>query len=90
VAAEELVEQVKLDLNEAHGQQWAGAAVAVTQGLLHSLSTTEVEAVIAHELAHIKNRDILISSIAASRSVSLSSGGENGFHSSGWARKLEI
>lgn len=49
----------------ATGRDPNHAAVAVTQGLLNNLSANEVEAVIAHELAHIKNRDILISSIAA-------------------------
>lgn len=49
----------------ATGRDPAHASVAVTQGLLNNLSLREVEAVIAHELAHVKNRDILISSIAA-------------------------
>jgi heat shock protein HtpX len=41
------------------------AAVAVTQGLLQALPDRQVEAVIAHELAHVKHRDILIASVAA-------------------------
>lgn len=49
----------------ATGRNPAHSAVAVTQGLLGILSYEELEGVIAHELAHIKNRDILISSIAA-------------------------
>lgn len=49
----------------ATGRDPDHASVAVTQGLLNNLSMREVEAVIAHELAHVKNRDILISSIAA-------------------------
>lgn len=41
------------------------ASVAVTEGLLHALDDRELEAVLAHEVAHIKHRDILISSVAA-------------------------
>ena len=40
-------------------------AVAVTQGLMQSLPEDQVRGVLAHEFAHIKNRDILVSSIAA-------------------------
>lgn len=49
----------------ATGRNPQNAAVAVTAGLLEVMDQEEVEGVIAHELAHIKNRDILISSIAA-------------------------
>src|SRR6185436_14508494 len=41
------------------------AAVAVTEGLLRHLPQDQVKGVLAHEFAHIKNRDILVSSIAA-------------------------
>jgi len=47
----------------ATGRDAKHAVVAVTQGLLDILNRTELEGVIAHELSHIGNRDILISTI---------------------------
>ncbi len=49
----------------ATGRDPAHGVVAVTEGLLRSLSPREVRGVIAHELAHIRNRDVLVSTIAA-------------------------
>jgi heat shock protein HtpX len=49
----------------ATGRNPQHAAVAVTEGLVHQLPTDEVKGVLAHEFAHISNRDILVSSIAA-------------------------
>jgi len=49
----------------ATGRDPAHAAVAVTNGLLEIMDDDEVEGVLAHELAHVRNRDILISSVAA-------------------------
>jgi len=49
----------------ATGRNPKHAAVAATQGLLQSMPADQVRGVMAHEFAHIKNRDILVSSVAA-------------------------
>jgi len=49
----------------ATGRNPQHASVAVTQGLLELMTDDELEGVIAHELSHVRNYDILISSIAA-------------------------
>jgi len=56
----------------ATGRNPQHAAVAVTQGLLQHLPPDQLRGVLAHEFAHIKNRDILVSSIAAMVAGSIS------------------
>jgi heat shock protein HtpX len=55
----------------ATGRNPSHAAVAATDGILQILSDTELEGVIAHELAHVKHRDILTSSIAATLAAAI-------------------
>jgi heat shock protein HtpX len=55
----------------ATGRNPQHAAVAATQGLMRLLEEHELEGVIAHELAHVKHRDILISSVAATAAATI-------------------
>ena len=55
----------------ATGRNPSHAAVAVTNGIVQRLSRDELEGVIAHELAHVKNRDILTSSVAATLAAAI-------------------
>ena len=55
----------------ATGRNPQHAAVAATEGILRVLSEEELAGVIAHELAHVKHRDILISSIAATLAAAI-------------------
>ena len=61
----QLAERVRDRPNPEH------AAVAATEGILQVLSPSELEGVIAHELAHVKHRDILISSVAATMAAAI-------------------
>jgi heat shock protein HtpX len=56
----------------ATGRDPEHSAVAVTSGLLQSLSRDEIAGVVAHELAHIKNRDTLIMTITATLAGAIS------------------
>lgn len=56
----------------ATGRSPKKAAVAVTTGILDVLDYQELEGVLAHELAHVKNRDVLIGTIAATIAAALS------------------
>jgi heat shock protein HtpX len=56
----------------ATGRSPSKAVVAVTTGILKSMPQEELEGVIAHELAHIKNRDMLIATVAAGIAGALS------------------
>ena len=57
----------------ATGRNPSNAAIAVTRGLIEKLTQKELKGVVAHELAHILNRDILIATISAVFAAAISS-----------------
>lgn len=60
----------------ATGRNPQHAAVAASQGIIRMLSRDELEGVMAHELAHVKNRDILTSAVASTMAGALSALGQ--------------
>lgn len=60
----------------ATGRNPAHAAIAVTRGAMQKLSPAELEGVLAHELAHVANRDILVSSIAVVLAGTIATGSQ--------------
>lgn len=56
----------------ATGRNPSHAVVAVTRGLMETMNDRQLRAILAHELGHIKNRDILISSVAATLAGAIS------------------
>ena len=68
----------------ATGRNPSHAAVAVTQGIMRILDARQLEGVLAHELTHVRNRDILISTIAAAVAGLISSLG----HAIQWGAML--
>jgi heat shock protein HtpX len=66
----------------ATGRDPAHAVVCVTEGLMRLVSRDELEGVIAHELAHIKNRDMLLQTVTATLAGAISSLGQMAMFSS--------
>ena len=71
----------------ATGRNPSHASVAVTQGILNLLNDEELEGVLAHELGHVRNRDILISSIAATLAGAITYLSRFGFFFGGGSRE---
>jgi heat shock protein HtpX len=70
----------------ATGRNPSHSSVAVTAGLVNMMSDAELEGVIAHELGHILNRDILISSVAATIGSAISMVAQMGYFFGGMRR----
>ncbi len=73
----------------ATGRDPNHAAVAVTEGIMRLLNEDELEGVLAHELAHVKNRDILIGTIAATLAGAIMMLSRFAFSSAGGTTRTE-
>src|SRR3984885_6144174 len=73
----------------ATGRNPQHASVAMTQGILNLLNDEELEGVLAHELGHVNNRDILISSIAATIAGAITMLASMGFFFGGMGNREE-
>jgi heat shock protein HtpX len=67
----------------ATGRNPAHASVAVTEGILRVMDDRELEGVLAHELGHVKNRDILTSSVAATLAAAITFAARMAFYFGG-------
>ena len=70
----------------ATGRNPQNSAVAISQGMLNNFPLPEIEGVIAHELAHIKHRDVLISTVASVMAGIISYAGYMAFYFGGGRR----
>jgi heat shock protein HtpX len=71
----------------ATGRNPENAVVAVTEGLMDMLNDDELEGVIAHELAHVSNRDILVMSVAATLAGAIAFAARWAFYSAMFGRR---
>src|SRR2546421_7418474 len=74
----------------ATGRNPSHAAVAVTQGILSTLSWEELRGVLAHEISHVGNRDILIGSVAAAAAMGIMWIARIGFFFGGGGRRNNV
>jgi len=74
----------------ATGRNPRHAAVAVTQGILSTLSWEELRGVLAHEISHVGNRDILIGSVAAAAAMGIMWIARIGFFFGGGGRRNNV
>jgi heat shock protein HtpX len=70
----------------ATGRNKSNAVVAVTEGILTLLDDEELEGVLAHEMAHVRNRDILVMSVAATIAGAISFAGRMFWYNSMFGR----